>query len=146
MLNTNVNYFSLCDCVNVCTKCCRASHTTKAFIKVISYWPAIDCDLEVLVKFCRGCALAVKSPLLWFQPCPKTNSPRTRLHTDFAWPVNDAYYLIVVGSYSKWMEICRYRKPISTVRIEFLHEHFARYSVLDIIVSNNGTQFMVHKF
>ena len=32
-------------------------------------------DIQNLVKSCRGCALAVKSPLIKFEPWPETDIP-----------------------------------------------------------------------
>ncbi|XP_036360292.1 solute carrier family 15 member 4-like [Octopus sinensis] len=62
----------------------------------------MDCDIEESVKSCRFCALAAKSPLVKFQPWPKTDSSWIRLHIDFSGPLNGAYYLIVVDSYTKF--------------------------------------------
>ncbi|XP_014785649.1 uncharacterized protein K02A2.6-like [Octopus bimaculoides] len=104
------------------------------------------CDIQESVKSYRGCALAAKSPPVKFQLWPKTDSPWTRLHIDSTGPVNGVYYLIMVDSYTKWLEICRCRKPTSMVTIELLHELFAGYGVLDTIVSNNGMQLEFKKF
>ena len=58
-------------------------------------------DIEYLVKSCRFCSLAAKSPPIKFQPWPKTDVRYARKHTDFAGPLNEAYYLVVVDRYTK---------------------------------------------
>ncbi|XP_029651270.1 uncharacterized protein K02A2.6-like [Octopus sinensis] len=56
-------------------------------------------EIEESVKSCRCCDLGAKSPPVKFKPWPKTDSPWTRPHIDFAGLVNGAYFLIVtVGS------------------------------------------------
>ena len=49
--------------------------------------------------------------------------------------------LIVEDSYSKWPDVLRCRKPTMGTTIGFLHELFARFSVVDCVVSDNGSQF-----
>ena len=72
---------------------------------------------------------------------PKTEQPWSRIHVDFAGPLEDFYYLIVVDSYSKWPEVLRCRRPTMGTTIGFLHELFVRFGVVDCVVSDNGNQF-----
>lgn len=66
----------------------------------------------------------------------------SRNHVDFAGPkLKGSFYLIVVASFPQWTEMYKYRKPTFTVAVEFLNELFAIYGVLDIIISDNDTQF-----
>ena len=64
----------------------------------------------------------------------------------FAGPLEDFYYLIVVDSYSKWLEVRRCRRPTTGTTIGFLHELFARFCVVDCVVSVNGSQFTTVEF
>ena len=89
----------------------------------------MDKDIEQVVKTCKGCQLAVKAPPVKFTPWPKTDVPGTRLHIDYAGPMNGNYYLIVVDSYSKWPEIFKSKRPTATVTRYFLTELFARFEV-----------------
>ena len=34
----------------------------KSLMRSFVYWPRMDCDIEYLVKNCRACVLAEKSP------------------------------------------------------------------------------------
>ena len=70
----------------------------------------------------------------------------SRIHVDFAGPLEDFYYLIVEDSYSKWPEVLRYRRPTMGTTFGFLDELFARFGVVDCVVSDNGSQFTSVEF
>ena len=59
----------------------------------------------------------------------------------FADPLEGFYYLIIVDSYSKSLKVFQCKKPTTEVTINFLHELFARFGLVDCLVSDNGTQF-----
>ena len=99
-----------------------------------------------MVKICKGCALAAKALPITHKPWPKSEQPWSRIHIDYAGPLEDFYYLIVVDSYSKWPEVLRCRKPTTAITINFLHELFAHFGVVDCLVSDNVTQFTSSKF
>ena len=118
----------------------------KALMRSYVYWQGMDMDIENVVKCCKGCAKAAKAPPVKYYPWPKTDRPWSRLHIDYAGPINGIYYLIVVDSYSKWPEIIKCKKATSKSTIDFLHEIFARFGIPDTIVSDNGTQFTSKEF
>ena len=89
---------------------------------------------------CKGCTLAAKSPTTTCKPWPKIDHPWERIHADFAGPVDNMYYLIVVDSPSKWPEVLQCKRPTTNCTIKFLHELFARFGVVDCVVTDNGTQ------
>ena len=85
--------------------------------------------------------MAAKAPATTFKPWPKTDQPWSRIHIDFAGPLEDHYYLIVVDRYSKWPEVLRCKRPTTAVTIGFLHELFARFGVPDmplVIMAHNS--------
>ncbi|XP_029641334.1 uncharacterized protein K02A2.6-like [Octopus sinensis] len=87
--------------------------------------------------------------LMYAQKCetwPEVKIPWFQLHIDFADPVNGYYYLIVGDSYTKLPEVARCKRSTSCTVINFLHELFARFGVPDIIVFDNGTQFVSWEF
>ena len=61
-------------------------------------------------------------------------------------PLEDFYYLIVVDNYSKWPDVLRCRIPTTGSTIGFLHELFARFGVVDCVVSDNRSQFTSTEF
>ena len=110
------------------------------------YWPNMDKDLVDMVDSCKGCALAAKAPATTCKPLPKTVQPWQRIHVDFAGPLDNQYYLIVVDSLSKWTEVLKCKRPTTNCTIGFLHELFVRFGMVDRVVTDNGTQFTSNEF
>ena len=110
------------------------------------YWPKTDQDISNMVDACKGCALAAKAPPITYKAWPKTDQPWSRIHMDFSGPMEDIYYLIVVDSYTKWPEVLRWKRPTTGIAITFLNELFARFGVVDCLVTDNGTHFMSSDF
>ena len=106
----------------------------------------MDLDISTLVDACKGCALVAKVPPITYKPWSKTDQPWSRIHMDFAEPMENVYNLIVVDSYTKWQEVLRCKIPTTGAAITFLHELFARFGVVDCLVSDNGTQFTSFDF
>ena len=69
------------------------------------------------------------------------NIPWSRLHLDFTGRLNRVCYTVVGDNYTKRLEILKYRRPTTTIAINFLHEIFSRFGIPDCIVLANGTQF-----
>ena len=67
----------------------------KSLKRIYTYWPKMDQDIEDLVRHCKGCQLAAKSPPVRTQPWPKTDIPWSRIHMDYAGPLNGYYYLVI---------------------------------------------------
>ena len=118
----------------------------KSLMQSYVYWQKLDLDISNMVDACKGCALAAKAPLITYKAWPKTDQRWSRIHVDFEGPMEDVYYLIVIDSYTKWPEVLRCKRPTTGVAITFLHELFARFGVVDCLVSNNGTQFTSSDF
>ena len=113
----------------------------KSLMRSYVYWPKMDNDITDMIEKCKGCALVAKAPpLLW-----NLVQNRTSLVKDTCW-FCDFNYLIVMDSYSKWPEVLRCRRPTTGTTIGFLHELPARFSVVDCVVSDNGSQFTSVKF
>uniref|UniRef100_A0A8R1HNW0 RNA-directed DNA polymerase n=1 Tax=Caenorhabditis japonica TaxID=281687 RepID=A0A8R1HNW0_CAEJA len=111
------------------------------------YWPSMDKDTEQIVRNCTDCQAAAKNPVkTTLEPWPATSSPFERVHIDYAGPINDTYYLVVIDSYSKWTEILPTKSITTTATITLLNPIFARYGNPRTLVSDNGTQFTSSKF
>ena len=118
----------------------------KELMRSFVYWKSMDRDIEETVKACKGCALASKNPPIQHSPWPKAERPWERIHADFAGPLDGWYYLIVIDSYSKWPEVIRTKNPTTETTILALHELFARFGVVDCLVTDNGSQFTSNEF
>ena len=119
---------------------------TKSLLRCYVYWPNMDRDIADMIESCNRCALAAKSPTTTCKPWPNTDHPWQRIYADFAEPVDNMYYLIVVDSHSKWPEVLQCKRPTTNCTIGFLHEIFARFGVLDCVVTDNATQFTSSEF
>ena len=118
----------------------------KSLMRSFVYWPSMDQDITNMVKTCKCCVLAAKAPPITYKPWPKSEQPWSRIHRDYAGPLEDFYYLIVVDNYSKWSEVLRCRKPTTATANNLLHELFARFGVVGCLVSDNATQFTSSEF
>ncbi|PIO62430.1 hypothetical protein TELCIR_16007 [Teladorsagia circumcincta] len=107
------------------------------------FWTKIDADLEKLVRICADCQEAAKSPVKntlcsW----PHTDAaPWSRIHIDFADPIDGIPYLVVVDAFSKWLviEVITMTSITSIAKLRELRRLFAQFGVPQIIVSNNET-------
>ena len=104
----------------------HGKNRTKTFMRCYVYWPNMDRDIADMKESCKGCAVTAKSPTTTCKPWPKTVHPWQIIHVDFAGPVDNIYYLIVVDSHSKWPEVLQCKRPTTNCTIGFLHELFAR--------------------
>ena len=118
----------------------------KSLMRSYVYWPKMDNNIRDMIEKCKGFALPAKAPPNTLKPWPKTEQLWPSIHVDFAGPLEDFYCVIVVESYSKWHEVLRCRRPTTLTIIGFLHELFARFGVVDCVVSDNGSQFTSVEF
>ena len=84
----------------------------KALARSYVWWPGIDRAIEAWVKGCSVCQESrpeeTSAPT---QHWEKTKTPWSRIHIDFAGPFHGQTFLIVVDSYSKWLEVI----PVSSM-------------------------------
>lgn len=63
----------------------------KSLMRSFVFWPNMDKDIEEKVRECRGCALAMKAPPTQFGSWAKPDRPWSRIHLDFAGPLDGFY-------------------------------------------------------
>ena len=119
---------------------------TKSLMCCYVYWPHMGKDIANMVDSCKGCTLVAKAPAITCKPWPKTVQPWQMIHVNFASPLDDQYYLIIVDSQTKCPEVLKCKRPTKNCTIWFLHELFARFGVVDCVVTDNGTQFTSNEF
>ena len=83
---------------------------------------------------------------LKFNSWLKTDLPWSKIQTIIAGPQEGYYYLIVVNSFWKCREVHRCKKETTEITITFLHELFARFGVMDTLVSDNRSQFTIGEY
>lgn len=113
-----------------------------ALARTLVWWPGIDREVEELLHRCTVCQQAAPmppstEPLAW----PATKQPWTRVHVDYAGPVEGKMILVVVDSFSGWIEALPATTATSATTVELLRTTFARFGLPTCLVSDNGTPF-----
>jgi transposase InsO family protein len=111
------------------------------------WWPNLDIDIESKVRTCTACQHMQSSPPTtsanpWIWP----SKPWQRIHIDFAGPFLGEMFLIVVDTYSKWMEVVRMTSTTSENTINVLRTLFSSHGIPNYLVSDNTAQFTGAKF
>ena len=117
-------------------------------------WPALDRQVEQLVRNCEPCIVSGKScrpRVAPIQPTPWPRRPWLELQIDiFAELViqlRDHRFLIVVHDlYSKWPEIRSTAQVRASDVMSFLEDLFVRWGLLVSITTDNKPQFTSHEF
>ncbi|KRX36419.1 Uncharacterized protein T09_15470 [Trichinella sp. T9] len=111
------------------------------------WWPAMNKDIEMKVQSCEGCATAQKNPAkVAVEPWEVADRPWKRIHVDFAGPVNEKMFMIVVDAHSKWSEVLHMPHITTELTIESLKAILARFGFPEVLASDNGTQFTATQF
>ena len=112
----------------------------KAIAHSYVYWPGMDAELEQHCRKCLKCIQALKNPVKCeLSSWPSAEKPWTRIHADFAGPINGNIYLIVVDSYSKWPEIRKIDKATSEATIQLLSDICSTFGTPELLVTDNGS-------
>ncbi|XP_011858707.1 PREDICTED: uncharacterized protein K02A2.6-like [Vollenhovia emeryi] len=111
------------------------------------FWPGITKDIERFVRTCEKCATVSKAPIKCsLQPWPMPEKPWSRIHADYAGPIDGFSFLVIVDAFSKWPEIFKTKSTTATTTIEFFKNVFAQHGLPDTIVTDNGQQFISTEF
>lgn len=111
------------------------------------FWFGLNNDIENYVQQCQLC---MKTTVV---PKPVTNNtwipttrPFSRIHADF-FHFDSRTYLLIVDSYSKWLEIelMKYGTDASRV-IKKFSVIFARFGLPDVLVTDGGPPFNSFQF
>nr|VZI03784.1 unnamed protein product [Spirometra erinaceieuropaei] len=118
------------------------SSRMKSIARSFAYWLGIDGDIDDVVRRSSRCQQAAKMPprqppAHWEPP----ERPLSRVHIDFAGPLNGVSYLILVDAYSKWPEIAPLNPATASATIAFLRRIFSQHGLPEALVSDNGSQF-----
>ncbi|XP_060540149.1 uncharacterized protein K02A2.6 [Pantherophis guttatus] len=113
----------------------------KALARSYVWWPALDKDIEEWVSRCDPCQEVRPAPpqaetAKWETP----SNPWSRIHIDFAGPMQGRHLLIVVDAFSKWLEVVPMASTTTEATIRALRRLFATHGLPDVLVSDNGPQ------
>lgn len=76
----------------------------KSIARSVLWWPNADSDIENMVRTCNVCIQNANMPAKSLQPWPAATRVWSRIHLDYAGPVDGNMILIVQDAYSKWIE------------------------------------------
>ena len=107
----------------------------------------IDTDIENYVKRCNPCQLSQARPLKSsIHHWDISAMPWHRIHLGYKGPVQGKMFLVVIDSYSKWMEIFPTNSTTSAVTIHFLKSLFVQFGLPYTTVTDNATNFTNEEF
>ncbi|GFV49109.1 uncharacterized protein K02A2.6 [Trichonephila clavipes] len=107
----------------------------------------IDKNIEEAAKNCvdytRYKADPPKSKVnYWEYP----SMPWERIHVDFAGPIFEHTFFLIVDAHSKWLEVYPMKVTTTKKTNECLRDSFARFGLPRVLVSDNGSQFTSYEF
>lgn len=129
----------------------HADHAGSSRMKELArsylWWPNLDRDLENVASTCEKC-LENRSapPKAELHPWEWPEKPWHRIHVDFAGPVDNNYFLILVDAHSKWVDIYKTRGTSTADAIKGLRQSMAVFGLPVTIVSDNGPCFTSSEF
>ena len=119
----------------------------KAIARSTVWWPGIDNALQDKVKTCQACQSNRKAPpLSLLHPWEFPARPWSRLHVDFAGPFLGKQFIVLVDSFSKWLEVAVVSSCSSQQAIRFLRHVFSTHGLPEMLISDNGTAFTSAEF
>ena len=114
----------------------------KARARMVVWWPGLDKSIEQIVSNCLPCQssrpLPPPAPL---HPWSIPKTPWSRLHMDYAGPLHDHMFLIIVDAFSKWLEIVQLRMPLQVLLLTSL-EVYAQLMGYQILLLLTMLQFL----
>jgi len=111
------------------------------------WWPGIDKDIEMKVSCFLECQSVQSSPPLSpLQPLSWTSCPWSRVHVDLAGPFMGHMFLLLIDAPSKWMEVHLLSSTSSTGIIRCLHRIFSTVGLPEVLVTDNGPNFVSKEF
>ena len=67
------------------------------------WWPGMDREIEDRVKSCLVCQTTTKDPPVTpLHPWSWPEKPWTRVHIDYAGPLEGKMFLLIADAHSKW--------------------------------------------
>lgn len=120
----------------------RMKTTARSYV----WWLSIDKDIEAFARQCEACQLnqnsSSKVPLTKWK---NTNVFFERIHIDF-FHLKNQTYLILVDTYSRWVDVKMMKTTTSSKLIDELRTIFAYFGLPKEIVSDNGPPFNAKEF
>ena len=119
----------------------------KALARGYVWWPNLDKQIEERVSNCGMCQANQRNPARApIHPWERAVRPWQRIHIDHAGPIAGKTYLILVDTFSKWMDAARVASTSAAETMKMLRKNFATHGLPEILVSDNGSGFVSEEF
>ena len=125
----------------------QGARCMKERAQMVVWWPLMDKHIETIASSCVKCQAARNlPPVAPLHPWSFPDRPWSRLHIDYAGPMDNHMLLVVVDAFSKWIDVFPVKSASSATTIAKLRTLFANHGIPESIVSDNGLPFTVKKF
>ena len=119
----------------------------KSLGRMFVWWPGFDQEVEEIVRHCDICQRSRASPpAAPLHPWTWPSRPWSRVHIDYAGPYLGHRFLVVIDAHSKWIEVIPMNSTTTIATVEKLRVLFAQFGIPDVLVSDNGTNFVSKEF
>ena len=119
----------------------------KALARSLVWWPGIDAALEDKVNTCSICQESRAAPAeANLHPWDWPEKPWSRLHLDYAGPLQGKMFLVLIDAHSRWMDVFPVHSATTSATLECLRRTFAIHGIPETIVTDNGTCFTSEEF
>ncbi len=106
------------------------------------WWPGMDKQIEEMAT-CSSChKIRNNPPLAPFHLWEFPQEPWHHVHIDFAGPLEDRMFLVVVDAHSKWPEVAIMRTTTTEKTIKKLGEVFSHFGSPSKVVSDDRLQLV----
>ena len=110
------------------------------------FWPAMQHDVMNAVLTCQVCAeFQPNNPSMPMQSHEIPDRPWSRVATDL-FSLKSKDYIVLVDYYSDYIEVSPLTDTTSSSIIKFLKVQFSRHGIPDVLVSDNGPQYISNEF
>lgn len=118
------------------------------------WWPSMDRNIEEHVRGCVECMCSDKTHRVEESPIASTNFPSKpweRVAMDICGPfsakgLTNKYALVLIDYYSKWPKVAFTGDIKASNVIKFCDQIFRREGCPDMLVTDNGPQFLAEEF
>ncbi len=120
----------------------------KSLARAYLWWPNMDKDLERKVNTCKECqsVRVMRNTKQTLHPWEYPDRAWSRLHIDYAGPMEGRMFLVIVDAYSKWVEVIPTTGCTSKITVRNLTQVFTTHGLPDAVVSDNGAAFVSEEF
>ena len=110
------------------------------------FWPAMNSEIKDYISECEICqSYSRNQQKETLFPVEIPERPWQIVSTDLCdWNGNN--YLVTVDHYSNFIEVDKLPNTLSKTVIKKLKTHMSRYGQCDIVISDNGPQFISNEF